>query len=39
MFINATFLTEKESIDDVLEYLVRIYNVDYQIMNNKIIIN
>tara|TARA_B110001450_G_C17634747_1_gene486713 strand:- start:814 stop:1803 length:990 start_codon:yes stop_codon:yes gene_type:complete len=39
MFINATFLTEKESIQDVLEYLVKIYNVDYQIMNNKIIIN
>ena len=39
MFINATFLTETESIDDVLEYLVKIYNIDYQIMNNKIIIN
>ena len=39
MFINATFLTEKESIQDVLEYLVKIYNVNYQIMNNKIIIN
>ena len=39
MFINATFLTEKESIQDVLDYLVKIYNVDYQIMNNKIIIN
>lgn len=39
MFINATFLTEKEAIQDVLEYLVKIYNVDYQIMNNKIIIN
>ena len=39
MFINATFLTETESIDEVLEYLVKIYNIDYQIMNNKIIIN
>ena len=39
MFINATFLTEKETIEDVLEYLVKIYNIDYQIMNNKIIIN
>ena len=39
MYINATFLTETESIDDVLEYLVKIYNIDYQIMNNKIIIN
>mgnify|MGYP001211338518 CR=1 FL=1 len=38
MFINATFLTEKESIYDVLEYLVKIYNIDYQIINNKIII-
>lgn len=39
MFINATFLTEKETIQDVLDYLVKIYNVDYQIINNKIIIN
>ncbi len=39
MLINATFLTEKETIQDVLNYLVKIYNVDYQIMNNKIIIN
>ena len=39
MFINATFLTEKETIQDVLDYMVKIYNVDYQIMNNKIIIN
>jgi len=39
MFINATFLTEKETIQDVLDYLVKIYNIDYQIMNNKIIIN
>jgi hypothetical protein len=39
MFINATFLTEKETIQDVLDYLAKIYKVDYQIMNNKIIIN
>ena len=39
MFINATFLTEKETIQDVLDYLAKIYKVEYQIMNNKIIIN
>jgi hypothetical protein len=39
MFINATFLTEKETIQDVLDYMAKIYKVDYQIMNNKIIIN
>jgi len=39
MFINATFLTEKETIQDVLKYLVKIYDVNYQIINNKIIIN
>ena len=39
MFINATFLTEKETIQDVLKYLVKIYDVKYQIINNKIIIN
>ena len=39
MFINATFLTEKETIQDVLDYLAKIYKIDYQIMNNKIIIN
>ena len=39
VFVNATFLTEEESIEDVLEYLGEIYEVDYQILNNKIIIN
>jgi ferric-dicitrate binding protein FerR (iron transport regulator) len=39
MFINATFLTEKETIQDVLDYLVKIYEIEYQILNNKIIIN
>ena len=39
MFINATFLTEKETIQDVLDYLVKIYQIEYQILNNKIIIN
>ena len=39
MFINATFLTEKETIQDVLDYLVKIYGIEYQILNNKIIIN
>lgn len=39
MFINATFLTEKETIQDVLDYLTEIHKIDYQIVNNKIIIN
>ena len=39
VFVNATFLTEQESVEDVLEYLGEIYEVDYQILNNKIIIN
>ena len=39
VYVNATFLTEEESVEDVLEYLGRIHEVDYQILNNKIIIN
>ena len=39
VFVNATFLTEEESIEDVLEYLKEIYEIDYQIINDKIIIN
>ena len=39
VFVNATFLTEEESVEDVLEYLGEIHEVDYQILNNKIIIN
>ena len=38
MFINATILTDKESIEDVLDYLVEIYKIEYQIFNNKIVI-
>jgi hypothetical protein len=39
VFANATFLTDEESIEDVLEYLKEIYEIDYQIINDKIIIN
>ena len=39
LYINATFLTETESIENVLDYLEEIYNINYQTLNNKIIIN
>lgn len=38
-YINATILTEIESIENVLDYLEEIYNLNYKIINNKIIIN
>lgn len=38
-YINATILTETESIENVLDYLEEIYDLNYQILNNKIIIN
>jgi hypothetical protein len=38
-YINATILTETESIENVLDYLEEIYNLNYKIINNKIIIN
>ena len=38
-YINATILTETESIENVLDYLEEIYNLNYNIINNKIIIN
>jgi hypothetical protein len=38
-YINATILTETESIENVLDYLEEIYNLNYQTLNNKIIIN
>jgi hypothetical protein len=39
LYINATILTETESIENVLDYLEEIYNINYQTLNNKIIIN
>ncbi|UGU17432.1 DUF4974 domain-containing protein [Sinomicrobium kalidii] len=36
---NATFETKKETIEQVFEYFSKIHDVDYQIFNNKIIIN
>ena len=36
---NASIDTEEEKIEDVLNYFNKIYNIEYQIFNNKIIIN
>jgi len=36
---NAKIDVEKESINDVLSYFNKIYNIKYQTFNNKIIIN
>ena len=36
---NATIDTEEEKIEDVLNYFNKIYNIEYQLFNNKIIIN
>ena len=36
---NATIDTEEEKIEDVLNYFNKIYNIEYQVYNNKIIIN
>ena len=36
---NASIDTENEKIEDVLNYFNKIYNIEYQIYNNKIIIN
>lgn len=37
-FFSATILSEKETISDVLFYLKQVYGLEYQIINNKIII-
>ena len=37
-FFSATILSEKETISDVLSYLKKVYGLNYQIINNKIII-
>ena len=36
---NAAIDVENENIEQVLEYFNKIYNIEYQIFNNKIIIN
>ena len=36
---NASIDTEKESIEEVLEYFNKVYKIEYQITGNKIIIN
>jgi hypothetical protein len=36
---NATFETEKESLEQIFEYFNEVYDIDYQIYNGKIIIN
>ncbi len=36
---NAAIDVENENIEKVLEYFNKIYNIEYQIFNNKIIIN
>ena len=36
---NASINVEEEKIEDVLGYFNKIYNIDFQIFNNKIIIN
>lgn len=37
-FFSATILSEKETISDVLFYLKKVYGLNYEILNNKIII-
>lgn len=36
---NATFRTKEESLSEVMNYFDNIYDIDYQIFNNKIIID
>ena len=36
---NASINVEEEKIEEVLGYFNKIYNIDFQIFNNKIIIN
>ena len=37
-FFNATIFVENETIEDVLNYLQEVYDINYQVVNNKIII-
>ncbi|HDZ15321.1 hypothetical protein LCGC14_0719610 [marine sediment metagenome] len=36
---NATIETDRESIEQVFKYFNRIHDIDYEVLNNKIIIN
>ncbi|NVN19054.1 DUF4974 domain-containing protein [Muricauda sp. HICW] len=36
---NATIETEKESIEQVLNYFKQVYQIDYEIVENKVVIN
>jgi hypothetical protein len=35
---NASFETEKETIVQVLDYFDKVYNIEYNVLNNKVII-
>lgn len=38
-FFNATIEVDKETIEEVLNYFNKVYQIEYSIVNNKIIIN
>ena len=36
---NATIETEKETIEQVLNYFKQVYRIDYEVVENKVVIN